>query len=396
MDLEERNASSELLCNETATANRTFECEAFGLRVFHGMFMMLILLASLGLNFTVLALLLRYKKLRNKSVLGLIVADIMMSTVWVFQGEASTIAGEWPFGDVGCSILSYLYVTLLFVRWLEVLAFTTDRFCQILFPFWYQRWSTTLLICSTVLAWSLPAVLSLPPAALGLSSYYLSLTACSVNCGDDMSCSSGVIALFGIFILTGGIAPTIMYIIIYIYGRKKTQSMKYSLKMGTGEGIPKNDSHDRSTAKFLNVLHNRKAIITCLLVFITNVITNVPLYITSSLRNQEQIYRHIPIWLHFVIMYIFLLGPILDPIVVMRTRDFRETIRKLVCCERRGLDGTVAVGLRSIITLGLLAQEPRKSYSSQSDTFGSGSSDANPEANNNSLIKSIQPSPPPT
>lgn len=365
--------NSNLSCDEIATINRTFECEPFGLRVFHGVFMMIILTVSLGLNFTVLALIIKYKKLRNKSVLGLIIADILMSSVWIFEGEASTIAGEWPFGDMACSVLSYFYVTLLFVRWLEVLAFTTDRFCQILFPFWYQRWSTALLICSTLLAWILPAVLSIPHAALGLTSYYLSLTACSVNCGDDLSCSRGIIALFGVFILTGGIAPTVMYIIVYFYGRQKTKSMRFQLRMGTGEGIPRSTSYDKGTAKFLNILHKKKAITTCLLVFITNVITNIPLYVTSSLRNQEHIYRHIPIWLHFVIMYIFLMGPVLDPVVVMRTRDFRKTIHKIICCKRRGArDGTVAVGLRNVMTFGIFTQEGLKERrQSQSVTVSS-------------------------
>ena len=361
-----------LQCNEIATSNRTFDCEPFGLRVFHGVFMAVILLVSLGLNFTVLALFLHYKKLRNKSVLGLIVADILMATIWVFQGEASTIAGEWPFGDHACSALAYFYVTFLFVRWLAVLVFTTDRFCQILFPFWYQRWSTALVITSTALAWILPAVLSLPSAALGYSSYYLPLTACSVNCGENRSCASGIIALFGVFITVGGIAPTAMYIIVYIYGVRKKRSMTYKLKLGTGEGIPRSESYDKGAAKFLNVLHNRKAIVTCFLVFITNVITNVPLYITSSLRNQDHIYRHIPIWLHFVIMYVFLLGPVLDPLVIMRTRDFRETIRRLVCCERRS-HSTIAMGLRNVITLGLLTPESKPQVS-QSDTFGTVSS----------------------
>lgn len=352
------------LCNETASANQTnFDCVSMGLRAFHGLFLALMLAAAWAGNFTVLALVCKHRGLRQRSVLaslGLVVADILMATVWVFQGEASTIAGEWPFGDGGCSVFAYMYLTLLFVRWGEILVFTNDRFSQIFFPFWYRRWANVLLITSTILAWSVAAVATIPMVALRYTAYYLSLTACSVNCGEERSCANGVIGLFGLFIFIGGVVPTIMYIAAYLYGWKKKREMKRMLKMGTGEGIPNDASFNDG---YWMSPQNTRALTTCFLVFITTVITNIPIYVTSSLRQREEVYQQIPTWTHFVVTYFFLLGPVLDPLVVMRTKNFRDVIRTS-CCRCNGqvaLNGTISNALRNILFQSLSSDETVKS-----------------------------------
>ena len=352
-------------CNETAAINQTnFGCVGIELRVFHGLFLAVMLAAALAGNLTVLVLVFKHIGLRERSVLaslGLVVADIFMATVWVFQGEASTIAGEWPFGGGGCSVFAYMYLSILFVRWGEVLVFTNDRFCQIFFPFWYKRWANFLLVASTTLAWTLAAVAVIPMVALGFTAYYLSLTACSVNCGTDQACINGIIGLFGLFIIIGGVVPTVMYIIAYLYGWKKKREMKRMLKMGTGEGIPSSASHNNG---YWMSPQNTRALTTCFLVFITNIITNIPIYVTSSLRSRE-IYQEIPVWVHFVVTYFFLLGPVMDPLVVMRTKNFREAIQRSCCsCKGKGriaLNGTISNAFRNMVVLGLSSDETAKS-----------------------------------
>ena len=339
--------------------NQTFECVNDGLRFFHAVFLFAILAAVLAGNAAVLYLFSRHRELRHRSVLaslGLVVVDLLIATMWVFQGEASTIAGFWPFGDVGCAILTYVLVTLLYIRWCEVFVFTNDRFCKILFPFWYSRWANVLLIVSTVMAWLLPALVCLPLIALGYSAFYLSLTTCSINCGVDAGCIYGIIALFGLFIVIGALIPTGMYITVYAYGRCKTAEMKRMLQMGSGQGIP---TKNKADSNVWIPSHERKALFTCFLVFITNIITNLPLFITASLRSQHLV----PIWAHFLTMYIFLFGLLLDPLVIMRTRKFREVIRQEVACRRKVRIGVTAKAFylhNRALTLGIALQDTVK------------------------------------
>lgn len=354
----------EFACNESSLINLTRElfCEPVGLLAFHGVCLAALLAASLFGNFTALYLVWAYRELRQRSVLaslGLIVADVLMTSVWVLQAEASLIGKGWPFREIGCAVWSYFYLALLYVRWCEIFVFTNDRFCQILFPFWYERWGNVLLIVSTTLAWLITAIISLPFPILGFYDFYLSLTACSVNCGDHDNCSTGVIAAFGFFITIGGLVPTVMYTALYIYGWKKKVAMKKMLKMGTGEGIPRRSSVYNNRQKLVQEI---RLLTTCFLVFLTTILTNIPLYITSSLRSREEVYEQIPVWTHFVVTYIFLLGPVLDPIVIMRTKSFRKALAKTFLC-RKGIlilsspGGTVSRGLRGVLDMGVVSSE---------------------------------------
>ena len=354
-------------CSENVVGtDQTFDCVDFGLRVFHGVFLSLILIATLLFNCTVLGLVYRYKELRKRSILvclGLVFADLFTAIVWIFQGIVTTIAGKWPFSDIGCSIFTYVYLTCLFVRWCEVLAFTTDRFCQILFPFCYERRAKVLVIIYTLIAWGLPMIVSIPVPALGFTGYYLSLTACSVLCRENSACSTGFITLFGVFILIGGVVPTIMYMIIYIYGRVKIYTMRRRLRMGSGEGIP----HSSSVNRFQLSAAERRALITCFLVFLTNILTNIPLYITTSLRSRDPVYQLIPIGVHFLSTYIFLLGPVLDPLVIMRTKDFRAALHRTLTCKQTVGSHRISSALRGIVALSIPV----------SDSFSKSNSDTN-------------------
>lgn len=72
------------------------------------------------------------------------------------------------------------------------------------------------------------------------------------------------------------------------------------------------------------------ALVTFLLVFVTLVLTNTPVYaVTIMRRGFPEQYRQIPIWAHFLIVDLFYLSNMLDPLFIMRNRDFRKAIMKM-------------------------------------------------------------------
>ena len=326
------------MTNATSTCNRSddvalwpFECISSPLRVFHGVCMFFILVAAVAGNGTLLALVGSNRKLQTSTIMasmGLVVADLLVTFVWVFQSLASTIAGDWPFGTAFCSVFAYLYITLLYVRWSEVFAFTMDRALHIIFPFFYNRHSKILVTIFTLLAWILPAAVTLPTVVMGYSSFILTLTTCSVDCGTNAACRNGLVLTFGFFITVGGIMPTAVYFTIFLYGRKKKREMDRMLRMGSISG-QKMAGPQTKTTWFGIVPQARKALISCFIVFLITLFTNIPVYITSSLRTQREIYGQIPFLVHYIVVYIFLAGPILDPIIIMRNKDFWEVIYKI-------------------------------------------------------------------
>ncbi len=310
----------------------SFDCISYSLRIVHAVVMSIIFVAVVLENGTLLALVGSNKKLHTTNILsnmGLVVADLLVTFVWVFQSLSSIATAKWPFGATTCSIFAYLYTALLYIRWSEVFALAVDRTLHIIFPFFYSRHSNTLVIFSTVMAWLFPAVVSLPTPLLGFSDFYLSLTACSVECGDNTGCRNGIILSFGFFITVGGLIPTILYFVIYFYGRNKKREMDKMLQMGSISG--KNLAETGQKKSFWKYLspQAKKALISCFTVFVVTLITNIPVYITSSLRGQAHIYNNIPFAVHFIVVYIFLMGPLLDPIIIMRNKDIWEVIYKI-------------------------------------------------------------------
>jgi len=334
MDVWTEDGNNATACVNITTTNTstTLDCVNDDTLVVHGIVMCLILVAVVMGNGTLLALVASNRKLHTTTVLaslGVVIADLLVTITWVFQSLSSVIAGRWIFGNVSCSFFAYLFTTLLLVRWCEVLAFTVDRTIHIIYPFFYNRNAKLLLIVFTIVAWALPAAVNLPTQVLGYSSYDKTLTACTVDCGPNSSCRSGVIALFGIFVTIGGLFPSVLYLIIFLYGRKKKWEMDRMLQMGSLSGKRIAETVETKSTWISISPQAKKALVSCFIVFLITLFTNIPVYITNILRSQTEIYDKIPIWLHFIVIYIFLTGPILDPIIVMRNKDFWEVIYKI-------------------------------------------------------------------
>ena len=71
----------------------------------------------------------------------------------------------------------------------------------------------------------------------------------------------------------------------------------------------------------------KKILATFFMIFINVFVTQLPIYITSILRSSQEIYEDIPLVLHFIFIDIYLLGSVLDPVLIMRNRDFWDVIK---------------------------------------------------------------------
>lgn len=304
------------------------------LRAVHGTVLSALLLTSVLGNGTVLFLVFNNKTLRYRSIivsLGLVVADLLMAIVWNFQAISTAIAGEWPFTDLGCDILGFLLQTLLYVRWFEVAVIVLDRFFLIVFPMSYQTWNKALMIVLTILAWLVPVIISLPTPITGYGyELWISLSACSLSNTDsntDKGYSYFYISLFGIFLIIGGVMPTVLYLILYCIGRHKRLRMRQELQLGEQQESADSGKSRRLVRRRSIVFiqeRDRRALLTFFIVFLCIFTTQLPVYVTSALHHRNDIFPKIPTAVHFVFLYIYMLSTVLDPIVIMRNKDFKE------------------------------------------------------------------------
>ena len=79
----------------------------------------------------------------------------------------------------------------------------------------------------------------------------------------------------------------------------------------------------------------RRALVTFALIFITFFVTSAPLFFFQILRSLfTDAWCKIPISVHFIVIQVFLCSTLLDPILVMRDRDFRKCLKLFFSCHK--------------------------------------------------------------
>ncbi len=381
--------------SNTTTIEENFDDVELWLRVLHALILLLLLIASIVGNCLVLLLVICNRSLQYRSVissLGLVAADMIIVLSWSITGIGSAAAGQCPFGEAGCSLLGAILSVAIYARWCTVALITFERFCSIVFPFFYLKWSKLLLIILVILSWLIPMATILPwLGGVGVYVYRLRYTSCIVFCDSDQACFQFYITLYGAFLAIGGILPTILYFSMCIIGQRKHYKMKH-IAMGTHR-TQTNDLENPSTntdstkdsqsncstthlkmnsssstetsVKTSNTSNSissksnsgsdslgnssgakKKILTTFFMIFINVFLTQLPIYVTSALRSQEHIYNSIPLWLNFTFVYIYLLGSVLDPLLIIRNKDFRDTIKKVI---RRRSASTQSANVRGIL-----------------------------------------------
>ena len=328
--------------NASTEQPKDFTDVAVWLRSLHGVVIVLLMTASVIGNSLVLFLIM---KLRRKSFvvsLGLVAADLVITLDWSTQSLGNVISGYYPFSDEGCSIMGAVQTVAIHARWCTVVLISIDRFCYILFPFWYKKWNKPLLITLTVMSWITPSAMLVPwLAGFGKYEFRLEHSSCSINCGSDKPCLKYYSFMYGFFVCIGGFLPTVLYLSLCIFGQRIAYRMK-NMHLGTvtnpistsnkeicpEQSSPSSKESTSSSLTSSRWKSERKALITFLMTFINIFFTQLPILITSILRNNKSIYEKIPLWVHFIAIYIYLLGAVLDPLLIMRNKYFKEIINK--------------------------------------------------------------------
>lgn len=363
------------MANET-----TIEVELW-LRVLHGVLGSTLLLCSSLCSCTVIVTISFNKKLHYPSmvtILGLVIADLILSAIWLVQIIAYLAAGQWQLGDGGCIHFGMILVWMLYARWCEIAAVTLDRFLAAMVPFEkYKMFQKSFLVAATILAWVVPALLVMPSVfGFGRLSFRPQLSACTVYCEQKYSCIGYYTLLFFVFQIIGGVLPFILYSTLYCIGRKKRKENRTLRASSTS--TPHNIielqtttrttiSHDHQvtttvTAKIsardertkseqeardkhtkfsessstddvwprLPNQQERNSYTTIFRIFVTMIVTHIPVYCTSALEHVGNLYVSIPLVVHLTAVYVYLLGVLINSIIIMRNEDFREVLVNFV------------------------------------------------------------------
>lgn len=295
-----------------------------------------IIAASLIGSGLVLLLVAKYKELRSRTViasLSVVVVDLLFDLNYHFPAVISTIAKRWLFSDVGCVAIGFMGYEFFITRWFIMAVLCTDRFCTVRFPFSYEKYSKCVLVVLTITAWVLPFLLTIPGVIpnFGNFGFRPNIPTCAVDCQNDR-CKAYFRAFTTISFVIGGIIPIVLYSWMYCRARKLRPTAlvlgRLSVQVASGaivnQPVAQVEQHSREF----------RAVLTFALIFVTVLVTEIPAYIFLILRTVNlKVWCRIPLVVHFIGIEIFFLATALDPMLILRDRDFRRCLSKLCCCS---------------------------------------------------------------
>lgn len=296
-----------------------------------------LILASSILCLLILVLVIKYKKLQRRAVivsLSLIIADLLLVCSYHLPAFTSTIVLAWPFEFIGCQIFGFLSTTFVLTRWYMMSVLSADRFFTVRYPFSYEKYSKVVLTIMILIAWIIPVLISM--TCLNI----LSSVAFRENVPTCLFYSPTLDRGLVFFSITstlsfaiGCILPTVLYMWLYRKARKlrpsatKLGKMSVQIAAGTVIQVPLGPL-DRDKRE-------RRALVTFALIFITFFVTSAPLFFFQILRSLfTDAWCKIPISVHFIVIQVFLCSTLLDPILVMRDRDFRKCLKLFFSCHK--------------------------------------------------------------
>ena len=305
--------------------------------VFHSFILSAIILVGVCGNAFVLCLVAKDKRLRYRSVIAsvsVVVVDFLLTIFFHGVALTSTLRKKWAYDDnfMICHLYSILSTYFIYVRWIALCLIATDRFLTVRFPFHYQRHSRRFLIILTVLVWGIPVVATGGIVSLPFikPTFRANIPTCLPSCVDEHTLCR--LIRIGSFIATliFGLIPTALHTWMYKQARKLRKDNTYTLgQFPTSTEIENQTEEEPQTNE---VKRAEQTLITSILIYLTVLFTSLPQFFVVLLRNINICaFFKLPIYVHFVTSDIFFFSTALDPIVIMRNKDFRTAIKDIFC-----------------------------------------------------------------
>ena len=283
------------------------------------------------LNLFVTVIILRNKNLQNVTfilALQVCVGDMINAAIVFPTSAANAIADRYVFTGF-CTTIGFAVFYLRIVRIYLMLVLVLDRFCSVFMPFWYQRNKMKVVVPLSLGAWSWAFIIAIIPVRgiLDCYSFQRNTWACvpTNGCRNRNACStynSTSIALSNVCNITG----LVLYSILFYKAKKLRNGIALAPQNNT-------DSAGEREAAAEKLKRERRANITFFVLFLALVGVALPPFIFFVVGRP--IITALGVVPHPAYIVAGVIGrasypllTIMDPIVVMRNKDFKEAMRK--------------------------------------------------------------------
>ncbi len=299
----------------------------------HAIIIAIIIVLTIVGNGIILLLVLKYKKLRQRTTLvslNIVFANSILVLSYHLPTLISTVSSSWSFGFRGCQAFGFLSTDFVITRWFTMAVLAFDRFCAVKFPFSYLRHNKKIITLLLSASWIIPIILSITTVAgyVGVA-FRPNVPTCLLYAPAVGKGRLFISIVLSFSFIVGGILPIFMYIWMFHKARKLRKSMFNVGKINNSKESIIND-HDMS----MNSARERRAMFTFALIFISFCLTGLPGYLFQVVRSVSfASWCKIPHMIHFMVIQLYLSSTALDPFLVMRDRDIRKRLKHLFCCH---------------------------------------------------------------
>ena len=243
-----------------------------------------------------------------------VVLNIFILSILVPITIISLSANRWLFGEYGCAI--YGDVMTYFTRIFLMLVLVIDRFMTVSMPYFYPKYRRKVVCTMSSIVWLFLGsyCIILLPGMLDCYAY----SSLGYQCIGSPSCSqicAIILNIVNVLIIFAVILPTVLYFVLFGIARRSRR------------GIAAANDRDATFER------EWRATITICLMFTALFLLILPVFICVGVHFLISLFSEVPEWFDIVVLGsvdVFTLLSIMDPIFIMRNRDMREVISKLI------------------------------------------------------------------
>ena len=283
---------------------------------FQVLFLSLYFVFGFSLNGFVVFLVLRYRErlFRREFALVLqVVAADLISVCCYPVVIATRSSGLWlSLGPSWCSMLGFVHILFLTLRYTTMFLLSFDRFNMVFFPFTYPLHGNKIMLPLTVSVW----LVSLLFATIPLSFQCFGLQKATGFCGVSIFCSSTCATWRyvqdSVAYVVGAFVPVVLYSLMFWKARQLSRRVADS-----GSQALADESHKRARYTFL-------------FLFVTLMGCGIPQFGNVLLMPLKTHYADV-YWTYVGLSAIALFTVvILDPLVIIKHQDVRNCALKLL------------------------------------------------------------------
>ena len=289
---------------------------------------------GLLLNIFILFIIIKYRSLHQRLMfiaIQITIVEIAYSLLVPPAIFVSGIARDWLLGEAMCNILGIVNDGFAYFRFMMTFILTLDRFVSVFLPFFYEKHSKSIILSLLSLVYFTTFFRVFLPVKgiMGCYVYVSTNKICTAFSNCSFGCYYFVLVSVVLIVFIGSFLPLVMYMVIFC----KAYRLRRAMRRIVPENLSAESQRVNETSK-----ESFQVTVTMFILLMSVIGCTSPAFILYAV----QFFTNITHGAFFAV--VILVGrtsfnsiPVVDAIAIMRDKEFRVAVKKLIMSIRERL-----------------------------------------------------------